>query len=98
MLNPGTKLGPYEILSPLGVRCMGEVYLTRDGVYEINRQGTIVRRGRVGVARSHHFRRGGLATQTERHPRRQQSGLVLQGSAHLQPLTMRSGPIRQAHV
>jgi serine/threonine protein kinase len=29
-LEPGTRLGPYEILAPIGAGSMGEVYRARD--------------------------------------------------------------------
>ena len=39
MLNNGTKLGPYEILSALGAGGMGEVYLAKDA--KLDRQVAI---------------------------------------------------------
>ena len=38
-LTPGSKLGPYEILSPLGAGGMGEVYRARDS--KLNRDVAI---------------------------------------------------------
>src|SRR5258705_208147 len=35
-LLPGTRLGPYEILAPVGAGGMGEVYLARDARLERN--------------------------------------------------------------
>jgi eukaryotic-like serine/threonine-protein kinase len=36
---PGTRLGPYEIVSPLGAGGMGEVYRARDAM--LNRDAVI---------------------------------------------------------
>ena len=37
MRKPGTQLGPYEILSPLGAGDMGEAYRPRDTRIDLSR-------------------------------------------------------------
>jgi len=34
-LSAGTRLGPYEVLSPIGAGGMGEVYRARDASYAV---------------------------------------------------------------
>lgn len=45
-LTPGTRLGPYEILSTLGAGGMGEVYRARDG--KLNRDVSALGAGEMG--------------------------------------------------
>ncbi|HEY6362757.1 MAG TPA: protein kinase [Vicinamibacterales bacterium] len=68
-LAPGTRLGPYEILSLIGVGGMGEVYGARDT--RLNRT-VALKRLTANVAASHEgrkrFEREAQATSTLNHP------------------------------
>jgi Tol biopolymer transport system component/predicted Ser/Thr protein kinase len=63
LLSAGTKLGPYEILSPIGAGGMGEVYKARDT--RLDRTVAI----KVGAAKfSEHFEREARAVAALNHP------------------------------
>src|SRR5579871_2987973 len=67
--QPGTRLGPYEIVAPLGAGGMGEVYrardsrLERDVAIKVLPQGTL-----VDEAARHRFKREALALAKVNHP------------------------------
>src|SRR5215467_1902349 len=60
-LTTGTKLGPYEIQSPLGAGGMGEVYRARDG--------RLGREVAIKVLPDHHCNDASLKTRFEREAR-----------------------------
>ena len=74
MLVPGTRLGPYEVVAPLGAGGMGEVYRARDSRLERDVAVKVLpallrRRTRTAAA----LRAGGpgrLRPQPSQHPRR----------------------------
>jgi serine/threonine protein kinase len=53
-LTPGTRLGPYEILAPLGAGGMGEVYHARDGRLD---RTVALKLLRAGVAADQNYRK-----------------------------------------
>jgi len=63
LLNPGTRLGPYEILGLLGTGGMGEVYKARD-----TRLDRIVAIKRLKGQHSERFREEALAIAALNHP------------------------------
>jgi serine/threonine protein kinase/Tfp pilus assembly protein PilF len=69
VLTPGTRLGPYEILSPLGAGGMGEVYRARDARLERDVAVKVLppRLARDGEARSR-FEREARAVAALSHP------------------------------
>jgi Tol biopolymer transport system component len=62
-LTPGTRLGPYEIITPIGAGGMGEVYRARD-----TRLDRIVAIKTIGGAFSERFEREARAISALNHP------------------------------
>ena len=54
-LAPGARLGPYEILAPLGAGGMGEVYRARDPRLNRNVAIKILRNAQAGAKRERLF-------------------------------------------
>jgi len=75
-LNSGTKLGPYEIESPLGAGGMGEVYRARDTRLD--------RTVAIKILPSH---LADDAQAKQRFERESEGHLQSQPSAHLPPCT-----------
>jgi len=68
-LTPGTKLGPYEIQSPIGAGGMGEVYRARDSRLKRDVAVKVLPQAlSVDADRLHRFEQEALATAALNHP------------------------------
>jgi hypothetical protein len=68
-LTPGAKLGPYEILSPLGAGGMGEVYRARDSRLKRDVAVKVLPQAlSLDADRLHRFEQEALATAALNHP------------------------------
>ena len=68
-LSPGTKLGPYEIQSPLGAGGMGEVYRARDSRLKRDVAIKVLPQGlSIDGDRLRRFEQEALATAALNHP------------------------------
>jgi serine/threonine protein kinase len=68
-LSPGTRLGPYEILSPLGAGGMGKVYRARDAKLRRDVTVKVLPQSLAGDSDSQaRFEREALAVAALSHP------------------------------
>jgi serine/threonine protein kinase len=67
-LAPGTRVGPYEILSPIGSGGMGEVYRARDSRLERDVAIKVLPQHRTGSAARDRFQREARAVAALQHP------------------------------
>src|SRR4026209_1381083 len=93
-LSAGTRLGPYEILSPLGAGGMGEVYRARDT--KLNRDVAIkvpLAAGANGPDRVARFSREAQVLASLNHPHiAQVYGLEEAGAVHARVMELVEGP------
>src|SRR5213080_2999460 len=67
-LAPGTRLGPYEVLAPIGAGGMGEVYRARDPRLRRDVAIKVLPASHADEERIERFRREGRAASALNHP------------------------------